>query len=202
MTDKEVEIEYREQIENNYERLIKKKRIAENVRLIYDRVMKRGESIRVISKEYKLNKDQVTVILKYLCKTNILHFRKNLRVVNQDLRKLSDEKVRYIRKNPDKLSLNKLAKLFSVTRTAIKRISKKESYKSVPDQGKIFKPDPEKIAELKKVKKSQRKLTAEQVRYIKRNPENLSLQQLAQKLRFNRTTISNIHNKKTYKEII
>lgn len=166
---------------------------------------------------------------------------------------LSEDKIRYIRANPDNLKMRELAQLLDTTIPAVDSIRQYRTCKYVKNEGSIFKPDPQKIedirnksvysqntrraltpeqvltirkssqsdislsqkygvtretirqvkkrlsykhvldsGEVKPPKNSQRKLKDDEVRYVRKNPDNLTINQLAEKFKLSTSTIKKV----------
>lgn len=107
--------------------------------------------------------------------------------------KLTNEQVRYVRNNPEKLSGGELAKKFNVTPSAITLIQLGKTYKNVGGTVR-------KKIKLQGEECPQTKLTNEQVLYIRLNPLDLTLVQLAEKFNVSDTAIGGIQLGKTYQK--
>lgn len=98
--------------------------------------------------------------------------------------KLTNKQAKYIRENPDKLTQEQLAEKFGVVFQTISLIQLGKSYRTAG--GKIR-------------KKNNRKLSDEQAKYIRNNPDNLTHKQIAEMFSIDKTQISLIQLGKSYK---
>ncbi len=107
--------------------------------------------------------------------------------------KLSDGEARYIRDNPENLNTVGLAKMFGITKSTVSKIQLGHSYKTANGEIRL-----ERLS-LQGVRNPHAKLTNEQVRYIRDNPENISATALAKKFGLSVSKISDVQTGKTYK---
>ncbi|MEK6479621.1 hypothetical protein WJR50_18900 [Catalinimonas sp. 4WD22] len=171
--------------------------------------VKRMSSMSVTKHQYKYIDDEESPKPKPKAKKSDIKKEKKVYYKKKDPsekkhRKLNitDEQIRYIRKNPDQLTLKQLSQLLNITESTVTNYKYFYSGKFVKNEGEIYQPDPKLIEEIKnqsvKKKKPEEKkhrkpqLSDSQIRYIRKNPDKLTLRQMMHLLEISRGKLDSI----------
>ncbi|MDF9800798.1 DNA-binding transcriptional regulator YiaG [Catalinimonas alkaloidigena] len=117
---------------------------------------------------------------------------------------ISDDKIRYIRKNPDQLKMRELAQLLDTTISAVDAIRQRRTCNYVSEEGSIYRPDPQEIEDIRNKsvysQNTRRTLTPSQVLIIRKS--NQSDIALAEKYGVSSETIRKVKRRLSYKHVI